>query len=385
LSRHTSSGELGGGGSREELDPAGDIVSTSAEAARALREPLLILEPLCQYLDQHEIGAGPLVAEPLGDGHSNATYLLRRGDARVVLRRPPRGPLPPSTHDVVREARVMQAMERVGVPTPRVLAVCESPIVLGAPFYVMEYVAGHVLGAELPQELDAAGAGERIAFEAVDALVQIHTADWRASGMAASRSARSADRYLERQVQRFSGLWKRNATRSVPAIDRVTQWLLDNMPLTTRVAAVHGDFRLGNVMFDLEGPPRLIAVLDWEMATIGDPLADLGYLLATYARPDDEPNPMLALSAVTLLESFPSRDRLRQRYEQTSGLEVPNVTYYEVLALWKSAIFLEGSWRRLQSGLTDDAWFATLEDGVPALARLAHAQATNGGSLSSGH
>ena len=196
-----------------------DIVRSPGEAGA--REPLLVLEPLLAFLDAHGLGEGEPEIEPIGDGHSNVTYALRRGGLELVVRRPPRGPLPPSAHDVLREARVLRALEgRAAVP--RVLAVCEDPGAIGAPFYVMERVEGAVLGDAAPDALDSY-AGRRGMGEAlVDALVSVHAVDWRAAGL---EGFGRPDGYLERQLRRFTGLWERNRTRELPAVERVGRWL----------------------------------------------------------------------------------------------------------------------------------------------------------------
>jgi aminoglycoside phosphotransferase (APT) family kinase protein len=347
-----------------------DVVRTIAETEQLGRPPLLILEPLAAFLDRHGIGAGPIDAVPIGAGHSNVTYLLTRGDARIVLRRPPRPPFPPSAHDVVREARIQRALAgRARVP--EVLAVCEEPGVIGAPFYLMAYVDGQVIGASLPHEI-ATKDRERIGHQLVDALVELHSVDPAEAGLA---GLARPDGYLQRQVRRFAGLWEEGRTRDIPAIDDATAWLHDHMPQSPRATVVHGDYRLGNVMFHRRhGAIELRAILDWEMATLGDPLADLGYLTASWAEPADEENPILQLSAATRAPGFSSRRDLCERYAERSARSVAGLAWYEVLATWKAAIFLERSYRRYLAGTTDDEYFAGLADGVPALARAAGAR-----------
>lgn len=351
---------------------AADVVRTGREASALEREPLIVLEPLRTFLDERGLGRGELEVEPIGDGHSNVTYLLRRGDDRVVLRRPPRGPLPPSAHDVLREARLLGALRPAGVRVPEVLAVCDDERLIGAPFYVMELVDGEVLGERLPAALADAGDRARIGDEIVDALVEIHGVDVDAAGLA--EFGRRGG-YLERQVRRFADLLAGNATRALPELERVGEWLAAHVPRSAETTVVHGDYRLGNVLFARESPATLVAVLDWELAALGDPLADLGYLTAMWAVADDPDNPMLDLSAVTRLPGFADRDALAARYADASSRSLEALAWYQVLAIWKSAIFLEGSYRRYLAGSTDDAYFARLRDGVPALARLAERRA----------
>jgi aminoglycoside phosphotransferase (APT) family kinase protein len=353
------------------------IVDTPEEAAALELAPLLVRRPLEAYLDAQGLGSGPIQAETVGEGHSNITYLIRRDGGEWVLRRPPRPPLPPSAHDVLREARLLSAVQDADVRTPRVLAACDDESVIGAPFYVMEKVEGDVMVGDIPERLDTPAEHGRIAAELIDALVEIHAVDWEGAGLEGYGKPTG---YLERQVRRFSGLWEHNATRPVPELDETTAWLGANVPESGAATIVHGDYRLGNTMFAPGTPARLVAIFDWELATIGDPLADVGYMTATYAQPGDEADaegetPIFALNAVTTRAGFPTRDELIARYEERSGRSMSDVRWYQTLALWKSAVFLEGSYKRLLAGTTDDPFFKLLDEGVPAIARRALATA----------
>src|SRR6185436_5834520 len=261
-----------------------DVVDTAEDAAALELPPLVVREPLEAFLDAHGIGAGRVEAERIGEGHSNITFLIRRGAARVVLRRPPRPPLPPSAHDVLREARLLRALESTPVRVPRVLAVGDDEDVLGVPFYVMEEVHGSVLASSIPDTLDTPEERARTAGELVDALVEVHAVDWRACGLEGYGKPTG---YLERQLRRFSGLWEHNKTRELAVVEEVGEWLSANLPESPASTIVHGDYRLGNVMVADEAPARLVAIFDWELSTIGDPLADVGYLTITWAQADD--------------------------------------------------------------------------------------------------
>jgi aminoglycoside phosphotransferase (APT) family kinase protein len=348
--------------------PVSAIVDTPEEAAALQLAPLLVRRPLEAFLDERGLGAGPVEAEPIGEGHSNVTYLIRRGEDSWVLRRPPRPPLPPSAHDVLREARLLEAVEDATVRTPRVLAACDDEDVIGAPFYVMERIDGDVLTVELPAPLDTEAERRRIGEEVVDALVEIHAVDWRACGLEGYGKPTG---YLDRQLRRFSDLWERNQTRELPLLDQVTAWLTEHRPESADATIVHGDFRLGNTMFAPGAPARLVAVFDWELSTIGDPLADVGYLAATWAQPGGEEDTMTQLSAVTRLPGFLTRAELIARYEERTERSLSDVRWYTTLALWKSAIFLEGSYKRRLAGTTDDPFFDELEWRVPELAERA--------------
>jgi aminoglycoside phosphotransferase (APT) family kinase protein len=346
-----------------------DIVQTAADGARNSRVPLLVLEPLERFLDEHGIGAGEIEAEPVGEGHSNVTYLLRRGDAEVVLRRPPRPPLPPSAHDVLREARLLRALAGTSARVPRVLAVGSDEATIGAPFYVMEYIEGEVMVSSVPDALDTPPERARIAQELIEALVEIHSVDWRAVGLEGFGKPTG---YLERQVRRFLSLWEVNKTREIDAVERVGEWLTQNMPSSREAPIVHGDFRLGNTIFAAGPPARLRAVLDWEMATIGDPLADLGYLCMMWTEAGDPTGGMRqALGGITRREGFPTRAGLIDSYEQRTGRAMGDLRWYTTLALWKSIVFMEGNYKRALAGATDDPYLKAFGDGVLELARQA--------------
>jgi aminoglycoside phosphotransferase (APT) family kinase protein len=336
--------------------------------------PLLILDAVRAFLDEHGLGSGELRAQRIGEGGgSNFSFLLERDDgSRFVLRRPPRPPLPPTAHDVVRESRLQLALGPLGIRVPDIRAVCEDDSLLGVPFYVMDYIDGHVLTAELPSPLDRDSAvRRRLAEDLVDTLVEIHAADVTTSALAAF--ARPGN-YNERQVRRFAQLWEINQTRELPAVVDVGTWLAANVPEQLPPTVVHGDYRLGNMIVTRERPDRIAAVLDWEMGTIGDPRADVGYLVATYSEPGGQANP-LGTSPVTATEGFLNRGELVARYAERSGRDVEPLAWFEALALWKAAVFCEAIYGRYVRGeLTeDDERARRFETGVPQLAETAAA------------
>jgi aminoglycoside phosphotransferase (APT) family kinase protein len=342
-----------------------DVVRTLAAAAALERPALVVLEALEHYLDGLGLGAGPADAAPLPGGHSNATFLVQREGCELVLRRPPRPPLPPGAHDVVREGRVLAALQHTAVPVPRVLAICEEPDVIGAPFVLMELVDGHVLERSLPASLDLPGQRQLIAEAFIDALVAVHEVDVQALAWLGRPSG-----YLERQLRRFSGSWEVNRTRELAVMTELERLLRERMPESAETTLVHGDIRLGNAIFAPRAPARLAALLDWEMSTLGDPLADLGYLCACWTDPRELPPPMFHLSTVTGSAGFPTREELVQRYERRSGRRVTNLAWYTALALWKAAVFMEGNYRRALYGLSDDPFALGFRSGVEELAQL---------------
>ena len=334
-------------------------------------EPLIAVERVEGFLDEQGLGSGPLTATRIGDGGgSNFTFLLERGDERYVLRRPPRPPLPPSAHDMVREAGLQLAVRAGGFGRlPEIAAVCDDETVLGVPFYVMRFLDGHVITQSLPAGLETDAARRLLGDDLVDTLVEIHAADVSVPALAAFARPGS---YAERQVRRFTQLWEVNRTRPVPDVDEVAQLLAEELPEPLPPTVVHGDFRLGNMMVSREQPTRIEAALDWEMGAIGDPRADVGYLLATYSEPGGRQS-ALGSSPVTASEGFPSRDELVARYARASGRELGPLAWFEALALWKAAVFCEAIYGRYVRGElgAEDRRAALFEQGVPALAAAA--------------
>jgi aminoglycoside phosphotransferase (APT) family kinase protein len=341
-----------------------DVVSTREAAARATRLPLVIVEPLLEFLDAHQIGSGPLELIPIGEGRSNVIFLIQREGAQAVLRRPPRPPVPPGAHDVVREAKFMSALAGTTERVPKVLAICEDPEVIGAPFYLMEYLDGVVVSQSVPTQFDTLVERRHLGEALIDALVDIHAVHWRATGL--GTTARPTG-YLERQLARFGQLWQHNKTRELDGVDRVGKWLEKHMPQSPPATVVHGDYRLGNVLFGHAAPASVTAVLDWEMATIGDPLADLGYLATLWVDRDDPPRGMYEIVGLTRAQGFLTRDELLERYAQASGRRVDGIGWYQALALWKSAVLMEGNYRRALAGATDDPFLKGFGNGVVEL------------------
>jgi aminoglycoside phosphotransferase (APT) family kinase protein len=346
------------------------VVQTAADARGLALAPLVVLDRVGAFLDARGLGAGPVRARRIGvPGGSNFTFLLERDEGRFVLRRPPRPPLPPSAHDMVREARLQLALAKQGIRVPPIVAVCDDEGVIGVPFYVMEYVEGDVIGDALPPRLAAdVDARRRLGLDLVDTLVEIHQADVSEPDLAAFVRPGS---YLERQVRRFVQLWPLNATRELPVLE-VGERLGATIPESLPPAVVHGDYRLGNVMVAPE-ESEIAAVLDWELGAIGDPRADLGYLIATYSEPDGEVNP-LGSSPATATPGFPSRAELIERYAERSSRSVERLAWFEALALWKAAVFCEAIYGRYIRGELGHAPFAArFEEGIPRLVTAAAA------------
>jgi aminoglycoside phosphotransferase (APT) family kinase protein len=326
-------------------------------------------EKLASYLDAKLPGDGPFEIERHRAGHSNETFFLWRGDLAWALRRPPAGAFLPSAHDVGREYSVLSALADTNVRTPRATIACRDESIIGAPFYLMELVDGIVIRDELPDayaERDRLRIGE----ELVDALVELHAVDPERCGLG---SFGKKEGYLARQLRRWTGQMDLTLplTRDLPVLREVGTWLHENLPESPPATIVHGDYKLDNVMF-AKNEPRLIAILDWEMSTLGDPLADLGWMVSFWREPEDLEKDVFAdMGAVTALPGFPSRQQLVDRYVEKTGRDVSALDWYVVLAIWKLAILLEGSYARHLAGITDDSFFARMEQGVPALSERA--------------
>ena len=219
----------------------------------------------------------------------------------------------------------------------------------------------------VPEVVDTPEERRRISEELVDSLVEMHAVDWHACGLEGFGKPTG---YLDRQLRRFGGLWEINKTRELPLVQEVGEWLAANKPESPPATIVHGDYRLGNTMFANDVPARLIAIFDWEMATIGDPLADLGYLVMHWTEPDDPPS-KFTLHTVTRDPGFPTRQEIVARYEQRSGRSMGALDWYVTLALWKAVVFMEGNYKRALAGSTDDPYLRSFGDGVVEIAQRA--------------
>lgn len=299
---------------------------------------------------------GPIELRRIGDGHSNLTYSVTVGGHAAVLRRPPPPPFPPGANDVLREARIMRALAGSEVPVPGVLAVAPAGAAMDVPFYLMEHLDGQVCTSSLPDALEEDEERGRVGEALVDVLVALHAVDWSAAGL--GDLFRHGD-FLERQLTRLPRIIAGGDGQLPPGFAELREHLLAQMPACGPPALVHGDLRLGNVMLSRDAPARVIGVLDWELASIGDPICDLGYLLATYATPGATPHALSELSTATLAPGFPSRDELAERYAARTGRDISRLPWYQALALWRLAVLFEYSRRRLQDGDGDgDPYYA---------------------------
>jgi aminoglycoside phosphotransferase (APT) family kinase protein len=303
-------------------------------------------------------------------------FVLRRSGNELVLRRPALGsPAPPDT--MAREFRMLRALDGTPVPHPVPVAFCDDVGVIGAPFYVMSRVDGFTPRIPLPPPFDVdAGARHGLGTALVDALADLAQVDWRAAGL---KGFGRPDGYLDRQVDRWLGQLERVRSRDLAGVDQVAAWLRKHTPTMGEAGILHGDYQLANVMFHHDTPARVAAVVDWEQSTIGDPLVDLGWLLALWDEPGEEPVRGGDEVRVNQQEGFPTRSELAGRYARASNRSLDDLGWYEVLALFKLGCVLEGAYARHARGESTNPAHARLEAMVPGLFRSAAAIVETGG------
>ena len=311
----------------------------------------------------------PMQVAQFPGGHSNLTYQLRFGTTELVIRRPPLGPVAPTAHDMAREYRWLSAIHPVFPLAPRVYVLCEDPLVIGSVFYVMERRHSLVVRDQEPPAIkDLPHVRRGVSLALVDALADLHAIDIAAAGLAHLGKPHG---FVERQVRGWTERWNRSRTSDVPEMEAVARWLAESLPPNpARPAIVHGDFKLDNLMLDPANPGRLVAVFDWEMAALGDPLVDLGILLAYWAA-TAPPEQHDALATVTTLPGWLTPGELVERYAARSGRDLTGLKFFELFALFKIAVVVQQIYYRFVNGQTDDPRFASLDDRVTYLARRA--------------
>lgn len=308
------------------------------------------LEALAEFLGDRDITNGPVTTSRIGDGHSNLTFLVSDGARRVIVRRPPPPPVPPGAHDMLREARLVGALEHTVVPVPQVLAVAQEGEVLDVPFYVMSHVQGPVVTTETPAALNSVVDRCRVGEALVDTLADLHAVDWRAAGLA---DLGRPEGFNERHLRRMGRLVADENGTPPSEFAEIDAWLAAHVPAESGASIIHNDYRIGNVILAPDSPGRIAAVLDWELATIGDPLFDLGYFLASYPVVGKPFTPTEKLGVAVLEEGYPTRAELAERYAARTGSDLANLGWYTALALWKLAVLYEYGRRRAVAGVGD--------------------------------
>jgi aminoglycoside phosphotransferase (APT) family kinase protein len=289
----------------------------------------------------------PLRFDLIAGGRSNLTYeVTDQADGRWVLRRPPLGHVLATAHDMGREHRIISALAPTDVPVAPVVGLCTDLSVNEAPFYVMDFVDGLVLRDTAAAQAVTPEVRHRAGMSVAETLAKIHAVDPDAVGLG---ELGRKEGYIARQLKRWNGQFEQSRTREVPEVDEAHRRLLTAIPEQGAPAIVHGDYRLDNCMVDPEG--NVIAVLDWEICTLGDPLADLGLLMVYWSEADD---PYAALPGATTLPGFPGRADLVTAYEAAGGRPVGDLDYYVAFGYWKLACILEGVYTRYQAGAMGD-------------------------------
>ncbi|GAB3002915.1 phosphotransferase family protein [Amycolatopsis acidiphila] len=306
---------------------------------------------LARFLAAHGICAGPVTTRRIGDGHSNLTFLVGDGQRQVVVRRPPPPPVPPGAHDVLREAKLIGALAGTSVPVAEVLAVAQAGEVIDVPFYVMSYVEGPVITSRTPDTLSTPGDRRRIGESLVDILAELHAVDWRARGLAGMGRPEG---FNARHFRRMGRLIADEEGRPPAEFAEIDAWLAAHVPAEAGATVVHNDYRLGNVIVGPDSPGRIIAVLDWELATLGDPLFDVGYFLSSWPVAGESRTPTEDLAVAALEEGYPTRAELAARYASATGRDLSGLDWYTALALWKLAVLYEYGRRRAVRGVGDE-------------------------------
>lgn len=303
-------------------------------------------------------------------GHSNLTYLLKLGEVEMVLRRPPLGPLAPTAHDMPREYRLLAAIHPHFTLAPRPYLLCEDSSVIGAPFYVMERRHGFVVYRSTPPQIgDNLLLRQQVSEVMIDTLAQLHAVDIYATGLS---NIGKPTGFVLRQLKGWTERWQRAKTQEIPELEEVIVWLNAHLPAeATPATLLHNDFKLDNVVLDEADPTKVVAVLDWEMSSVGDPLIDVGIFLAYWSQAGDHPARRDAISPATSEPGWLTRAQLIARYAEKTGRDMTNIAFYETFAIFKVAVVLQQIYYRYACGQTTDARFQDFNERVVGLAQAA--------------
>ena len=342
-----------------------------SSAVRAGEE--LDLAALQGYLANHLPAAlsaevAQLQIEQFPGGHSNLTYLIRYGKQEFVLRRPPVGPVAPTAHDMPREYKLLSVINPFFPLAPKPVLLCEDPDVIGVPFFLMERRRGFIVRSKMPAGItDDDSMRTRLSEAVVDTLIELHAVDINSTGII---NIGKPAGFVERQVRGWAQRWQRSKTGDLPEMDAVVEWLNERIPgeaeLDPRI--VHNDFKLDNLMFDFSNPSRVVAVLDWEMSTVGDPLIDVGLALTYWTMSGGGSS---SLRAITHGPGWFTREQFISRYEAKTGRDLTGIVFYETFARFKVAVVIQQIYFRYVQGQTQDERFRSLDGLVLSLAREA--------------
>lgn len=333
---------------------------------------------LAEYLRGKLDGAElPMRVRQFGGGQANLTYLLQFNGAEYVLRRPPLGPVAPSSHDMAREHKVLSVLHQAYPLAPRAFLLCGDPAVIGAPFFVMERRRGIVVRKKMPPQFEPfPDAPRKLSMALADCLADLHAVDYAKLGLA---DLGKPEGFIERQVEGWRRRWLQAETEDLPEMDQVYDWLSRHIPPLPGRSLVHNDFKLDNVMFSAADPARPTAVFDWDMCTLGDPLSDLGAVLAYWSEPADPPH--FKAMAMMPNRGFPTRREVAERYAEKSGRSLAELRFYHALGLFRLTVIVAQIHVRFRRGQTQDARFAALGPMLPLVARAAWDVASGNVSL----
>jgi aminoglycoside phosphotransferase (APT) family kinase protein len=346
-------------------------MSTEEETIAVRADEGFDLQKVERYLRDHieEIGEGSLQVRQFPSGASNLTYLLQIGEWEGVLRRPPFGPVPPKAHDMQRECGLLQKIHPAFPLAPEPYIFCDDLAIIGAPFYVMERRKGVVINTSFPPGVTPTpDLCKQISHTVIETLVQIHAIDWQAAGLDTFGYPTG---FLERQVKGWIERYHRAKTDEIPEVEPLTSWLATHIPLSPTPTLIHNDFKLNNMILDPQNLSRPIAVLDWEMATIGDPLFDLAISLSYWATVDDPEELKTILPTVTMLPGFVSRETFMEIYARKSSRDLSSIDFYMIFAYFKLAVIIQQIYVRWKRGQTQDERFGAFGNRVQTLIRYA--------------
>jgi len=308
---------------------------------------------------------GPFALAQFGSGHANLTYLIRFGDTEYVLRRPPLGPIAPSSHDVIRENRVLKDLWRVFPLAPYSYLVCEDEKIIGAPFHIMERRHGIAIRTQLPAGYDwTPTLNKRVGEMAIDVLADLHCVEPTDAGLGELGRPQG---FVARQLAGWSKRWEAAKHQDTPAMSKIIGWLERGLPSSNTVSLLHNDYKLDNMLFAADDPGRVVAVLDWEMCTLGNPLMDLGYSLAFWSEASDDERWIHAASMPTWNPGFPSRDDFIERYARATGFDCGETHWYHVFGVFKITVILQQIYIRFLRQQTEDQRFSVYGDRVTGM------------------
>lgn len=337
------------------------------QPSKVREEELLELAPLQSYLEKHlENFSGELTVRQFRRGHSNLTYLISDGVSQWVLRRPPYGTKVATAHDMSREYRVLSGLWRAYSHVPKALLYCDDLEIIGSPFYVMERLTGLILRKDPPRNLAFdAKLARQLGLSFIDNLVEIHSVDLEKAGLS---NLGRPDGYTSRQVKGWTDRYLESQTDEIPTVEKTATWLAERIPSDSPQALIHNDYKYDNLVLDPDEPSRIVGVLDWEMATVGNPLMDLGTTLTYWIESNDSPMLQALRFGPTNVAGTPTKRELIERYAQLTGIKKTNIDFYHVFGLFKTAVVAQQIYYRFKVGKTRDKRFESFIMGVKILA-----------------